>query len=130
MARLLQFVPAALIAILAIEGSVVHLAHSDHCRHRHGQVAHRHGDGHDHGSDVHEDGAAEKAADVGLVSGDVSVEESCFACSYLSQRTAAPCTFNVVQSWGSTGTIRPPTLAGHPVPHRGPNRARAPPRVG
>jgi hypothetical protein len=65
-----------------------------------------------------------------LVSFEASADDTCFACSYLSQRTGAYRTLNSAEVWSSTGTIRPSTLSGYRAQRGGPNRARAPPLVG
>lgn len=119
MVRLLRLTPYALIVLAAIEGSVVHLAHSEHCHHRHV------GGTHD-GSHTHQRPELPGL----LLSATMPADGICLACAYLAQRAGVNTAADTVESSATVDAIRPLASRVDEAATVGVNRARAPPVVG
>jgi len=122
MVRLLQIVSASLIVLVAVEGSVVQLAHSDHCLHRHAESTGSHAAPNMCLHLQAEDGTSPMWVAVRVVSDD-----DCLACSYLSQRTGAPSEAESIELWSPTATLCASTSRLDHIARIGTRRARAPP---
>jgi len=122
MVRLLRLTPYVLIVLAAVEGSVAHLGHDDHCDHG-GGVAAR--DGFDAHPNPEFDGSR-----CSLWAAAVPADGDCPACAYLAQRAGVNTPTNTVQFSSAVEAMRCPSPRGDEAGVTGVHRARAPPRLG
>lgn len=122
MVRLSRLTTHLLIVLATIEGSVAHLAHSDHCLHGDEQVA---GDS----SHVHASTAADEPT-FALVSAVGPTEEFCLACTYLAQRAGLGPVADRFELFAAVEVTRPIWSRVDPAAASGGHGARAPPVLG